>query len=135
MTDWTAVIKNLKSFKSGIHLTDQDTEVLLVVCWFYIQAGKAQKALDLLPLCLRNDPFDMTALKMACYALTKVGGYKQALAFANKLLEKSDNTGDYAVGAYLKGRALLGAGRKVEATNWIRLFISRRKEYHENRAS
>ena len=108
-------------------MTPEQQDLLQSLAFLYLRHGQNRRALTLILMAARDAPDDVGVLRTLAYAFVANDAPEEALDVIEKL-EKLD----FAGGAdhmrrLLKARALLHAGRRVEAKAVFRQFVEMRK--------
>ncbi len=108
-------------------MTSDQQDLLQALAFLYLRHGQNRRALTLILLAARHAPEDIGVLRTLAYAFIANDAPEEALDVIERL-----ETLDFAGGAdqmrrLLKARALLHAGRRVEAKAVFRQFVEIRK--------
>lgn len=108
-------------------MTPDQQDLLQALAFLYLRHGQNRRALTLILLAARNAPDHVGILRTLAYAFLANDAPEEALDVIERL-----ETLDFASGAgqirrLLKARALLHAGRRVEAKAVFRQFVEARK--------
>ncbi|MGI9498679.1 MAG: tetratricopeptide repeat protein [Geminicoccaceae bacterium] len=105
--------------------------LLQALAFLYLRHGQNRRALTLILLAARNAPDDVGVLRMLAYAFVANDAPEEALDVIERL-EKLDVAGGAdGMRRLLTARALLHAGRGVEARAVFRQFVEIRKTMAE----
>ena len=109
-------------------MTSEQKDLLHALTFLYLRHGQNRRALSLIMLAARRVPGDVGLMRTLAYAFIANGAAEEALEVIEKL-EQLDITGGSAdqMRRLLKARALLHAGRTVEAKALFRQFVETRK--------
>ena len=108
-------------------MTQDQQDLLQALAFLYLRHGQNRRALTLILLAARNAPEDVGVLRTLAYAFVANDAPEEALDVIERL-EKLDFAGGAdQVRRLLKARALLHAGRRVEAKAVFRQFVETRK--------
>ncbi|MEZ5932770.1 MAG: hypothetical protein R3F54_12575 [Alphaproteobacteria bacterium] len=108
-------------------MTPDQQDLLQALAFLYLRHGQNRRALTLILLAARHAPDDIGILRTLAYAFVANDAPDEALEVIERL-EKLDFAGDAdRMRHLLKARALLHAGRRVEAKAVFRQFVELRK--------
>lgn len=108
-------------------MTRDQQDLLQALAFLYLRHGQNRRALTLILLAARHAPEDVGVLRTLAYAFVANDAPEEALDVIERL-EKLDFAGGAdQVRRLLKARALLHAGRRVEAKAVFRQFVETRK--------
>jgi type III secretion protein Y len=111
-------------------MTPDQRDLLQALAFLYLRHGQNRRALTLILLAARDAPDDVGIMRTLAYAFIANDAPNEALEVIERL-----ETLDFAGNAdqmrrLLKARALLRAGRRVEAKAVFRQFVEARKAGH-----
>lgn len=108
-------------------MTPDQQDLLQALAYLYLRHGQNRRALTLILLAARHAPEDIGVLRTLAYAFLANDAPEEALDVIERL-EKLDFAGRAdEMRRLLKARALLHAGRRVEAKAVFRQFVELRK--------
>lgn len=108
-------------------MTSEQQDLLQALAFLYLRHGQNRRALTLILMASRDAPDDVGILRTLAYAFVANDAPEEALDVIERL-EKLDFAGGAdQVRRLLKARALLHAGRRVEAKAVFRQFVEMRK--------
>ncbi|MGI9490600.1 MAG: type III secretion protein [Geminicoccaceae bacterium] len=108
-------------------MTPEQQDLLQALAFLYLRHGQNCRALTLILMAARDAPDNAGVLRMLAYAFVANDAPEEALDVIERL-EKLDFAGNAdQVRHLLKARALLHAGRRVEARAVFRKFVAMRK--------
>lgn len=108
-------------------MTTEQRDLLLALAYLYLRHGQARRALTLALLAARGAPDHIGVLRLLAYAFLANEAPEEALETIERL-ERLDFSPDAArMHQLLKARALLHAGRRVEARAAFRRFVAARQ--------
>lgn len=108
-------------------MTQDQQDLLQALAFLYLRHGQNRRALTLILLAARHAPEDVGVLRTLAYAFVANDAPEEALDVLERL-EKLDFAGGAdQVRRLLKARALLHAGRRVEAKAVFKQFVETRK--------
>lgn len=108
-------------------MTPDQQDLLQALAFLYLRHGQNRRALTLILLAARHAPDDVGVLRTLAYAFVANDAPEEALDVIERL-EKLDFAGGAdEMRRLLKARALLHAGRRVEAKAVFRQFVEIRK--------
>jgi type III secretion protein Y len=108
-------------------MTPDQLDLLKALAFLYLRHGQNRRALTLILLSAKHAPEDIGVLRTLAYAFIANDAPEEAL----EVIERLERL-DFAEGAdrtrrLLKARALLHAGRRVEARKVFRQFVEQRR--------
>jgi type III secretion protein Y len=108
-------------------MTPDQLDLLKALAFLYLRHGQNRRALTLILLAAKHAPEDIGVLRTLAYAFIANDAPEEAL----EVIERLERL-DFAEGAdrtrrLLKARALLHAGRRVEARKVFRQFVEQRR--------
>lgn len=108
-------------------MTPDQLDLLKALAFLYLRHGQNRRALTLILLASKHAPEDIGVLRALAYAFIANNAPDEALDVIERL-----EVLDFADGAdrtrrLLKARALLHAGRRVEARKVFRQFVEQRR--------
>lgn len=108
-------------------MTPDQQDLLKALAFLYLRHGQNRRALTLALLAAKHAPDDVGVLRTLAYAFIANNAPEEALEVIERLEAR-----DFAEGAdqgrrLLKARALLHAGRRVEARNVFKQFVEARR--------
>jgi type III secretion protein Y len=107
-------------------MTPDQRDLLHALAYLYLRHGQNRRALTLALLAARDAPDDVGVLRTLAYAFVANDAPEEALEVIERL-EKLDFAGGAGqIHRLLKARALLHAGRRVEAKAVFRQFVEMR---------
>ncbi|MEM8948520.1 MAG: hypothetical protein AAGA21_02970 [Pseudomonadota bacterium] len=108
-------------------MTPEQQDLLQALAFLYLRHGQNRRALTLILMAARDAPDDVGVLRTLAYAFVANDAPEEALEVIERL-ETLDFAGDAdQMRRLLKARALLHAGRRVEAKAVFRQFVEKRK--------
>ncbi len=108
-------------------MTPEQQDLLQALAFLYLRHGQNRRALTLILMAARHAPDDVGILRTLAYAFVANDAPEEALDVIERL-EKLDFAGNAdQIRRLLKARALLHAGRRVEAKAVFRQFVEMRK--------
>ncbi len=108
-------------------MTLEQQDLLQALAFLYLRHGQNRRALTLILMAARHAPDDIGILRTLAYAFVANDAPEEALEVIERL-EKLDFAGNAdQIRRLLKARALLHAGRRVEAKAVFRQFVEMRK--------
>lgn len=108
-------------------MTPEQQDLLQALAFLYLRHGQNRRALTLILMAARDAPDDVGILRTLAYAFVANDAPEEALDVIERL-EKLDFAGGAdQIRRLLKARALLHAGRRVEAKAVFRQFVEMRK--------
>lgn len=108
-------------------MTPEQQDLLQALAFLYLRHGQNRRALTLILMAARHAPDDIGILRTLAYAFVANDAPEEALEVIERL-EKLDFAGNAdQIRRLLKARALLHAGRRVEAKAVFRQFVEMRK--------
>lgn len=111
-------------------MTAEQKDLLHALAFLYLRHGQNRRALSLIMLAARRLPDDVGLMRTLAFAFIANGAAEEALEVLDRL-EQQDLAGTAHMHALLKARALLHAGRMVEAKALFRQFVEARKSGFE----
>ena len=107
-------------------MNETQKEFLTVLGYFFIQAGKFDKALVLFKALKEFSPDDDHIMKSLSYLFLVAGENEEALEWAEKYLARQTEDSETGLVHLLKGRSLWRLGRKEEAQGLITRMLATR---------
>ena len=108
-------------------MTSEQQDLLQALAFLYLRHGQNRRALTLILLASRHAPDDVGVLRTLAYAFVANDAPEEALDVIERLEELDFAGGADRTRLLLKARALLHAGRRVEAKAVFRQFVESRK--------
>ncbi len=108
-------------------MTPEQQDLLQALAFLYLRHGQNRRALTLILMAARHAPDDVGVLRTLAYAFVANDAPEEALEVIERLEGLDFAGGADQVRRLLKARALLHAGRRVEAKAVFRQFVEMRK--------
>lgn len=108
-------------------MTSEQKDLLHALAFLYLRHGQNRRALSLIMLAARRVPDDVGLMRTLAYAFIANGAAEEALEVLERLEQLDLAGGADQMRQLLKARALLHAGRIVEARALFRQFVEGRK--------
>ncbi len=108
-------------------MTGEQQDLLQALAYLYLRHGQNRRALTLALLAARSAPDDIGLLRLLAYAFVANDAPDEALEIIERLERSDFAPGADRMRALLKARALLHAGRRVEARAVFRQFVEARR--------
>ena len=108
-------------------MTPDQQDLLQALAFLYLRHGQNRRALTLILLAARNAPDEVGILRTLAYAFVANDAPEEALDVIERLEKLDFAGGAEEMRRLLKARALLHAGRRVEAKAVFRQFVEIRK--------
>lgn len=108
-------------------MTSEQQDLLQALAFLYLRHGQNRRALTLILMAARDAPDDVGILRTLAYAFVANDAPEEALEVIERLEKLDFADGAEQVRRLLKARALLHAGRRVEAKAVFRQFVEMRK--------
>ncbi|MEM7042028.1 MAG: hypothetical protein AAF543_04370 [Pseudomonadota bacterium] len=108
-------------------MTPDQQDLLQALAYLYLRHGQNRRALTLILLAARAAPDDVGILRTLAYAFVANDAPEEALDVIERLETLDFASGAEQIRRLLKARALLHAGRRVEAKAVFRQFVDMRK--------
>lgn len=108
-------------------MTSEQQDLLKALAFLYLRHGQNRRALTLILLAARHAPDDVGVLRTLAYAFVANDAPEEALDVIERLERLDFAGGADRTRLLLKARALLHAGRRVEAKAVFRQFVETRK--------
>ena len=112
-------------------MTPEQQDLLQALAFLYLRHGQNRRALTLILMAARDAPDDVGILRTLAYAFVANDAPEEALEVIERLEGLDFAGGADQVRHLLKARALLHAGRRVEAKAVFRQFVDMRKSRNE----
>jgi type III secretion protein Y len=107
-------------------MTSDQRDLLQALAYLYLRHGQNQRALTLTLLAARDAPDDVGIMRTLAYAFVANDAPGEALEVIDRLEQMDFAAGADQMHRLLKARALLHAGRRVEAKAVFRQFVDSR---------
>lgn len=108
-------------------MTPDQLDLLKALAFLYLRHGQNRRALTLILLAAKNASEDVGVLRMLAYAFIANDAPDEALDVIERLERLDFADGADRTRRLLKARALLHAGRRVEARKVFRQFVEQRR--------
>ena len=108
-------------------MTADQQDLLQALAYLYLRHGQNRRALTLILLAARAAPDDVGILRTLAYAFVANDAPEEALEVIERLEKLDFADGAEQIRRLLKARALLHAGRRVEAKAVFRQFVDMRR--------
>ncbi|MGI9505527.1 MAG: tetratricopeptide repeat protein [Geminicoccaceae bacterium] len=112
-------------------MTPDQQDLLQALAFLYLRHGQQRRALTLILLAARHAPDDVGVLRTLAYAFIANDAADEALDVIERLEQMDFDSESERVRCLLKARALLHAGRRVEAKAVFREFVRMRRLHAE----
>ncbi len=116
-------------------MTSEQKDLLHALAYLYLRHGQNRRALSLIMLASRRVPDDVGLMRTLAYAFIANGAAEEALEVIERLEQRDFADGAEQIRYLLKARALLHAGRMVEAKALFRQFVEARKAFFRTLAN
>lgn len=110
-------------------MTPDQQDLLKALAFLYLRHGQNRRALTLALLAARHAPEDVGVLRTLTYAFIANNAPEEALEVIERLEKLDFADGAEQIRQLLKARALLHAGRRVEARKVFRQFVEARRAH------
>lgn len=107
-------------------MTPDQIDLLHSLAFLYLRHGQNRRALTLAMLAARSAPDDVGLMRTLAYAFVANGAADEALEVIERLEQRDFAGGSDQMRRLLKARALLHAGRVIEAKAVFRQFVDKR---------
>jgi type III secretion protein Y len=108
-------------------MTPDQLDLLKALAFLYLRHGQNRRALTLALLAAKHAPEDVGVLRTLAYAFISNDAPEEALDVIERLERLDFAEGADRTRRLLKARALLHAGRRVEARKVFRQFVEQRR--------
>jgi type III secretion protein Y len=108
-------------------MTPDQLDLLKALAFLYLRHGQNRRALTLVLLAAKHAPEDVGVLRTLAYAFIANNAPEEALDVIGRLERLDFADGADRTRRLLKARALLHAGRRVEARKVFRQFVEQRR--------
>ena len=108
-------------------MTPEQKDLLHSLTFLYLRHGQNKRALSLIMLAARRMPDDVGLMRTLAFAFIANGAAEEALEVIERLERLDLAVGAVQMRQLLKARALLHAGRIIEARAVFRQFVDARK--------
>ncbi len=108
-------------------MTPDQIDLLKALAFLYLRHGQNRRALTLVLLAVKHAPEDVGVLRTLAYAFIANDAPEEALDVIERLERLDFAEGADRTRRLLKARALLHAGRRVEARKVFRQFVEQRR--------
>ena len=108
-------------------MTPEQKDLLHSLTFLYLRHGQNRRALSLIMLAARRVPNDIGLMRTLAFAFIVNGAAEDALEVIDQLEQLDRGAGADQMRCLLKARALLHAGRQVEAKALFRQYVEARK--------
>lgn len=108
-------------------MTPDQQDLLQALAFLYLRHGQNRRALTLILLAARDAPDDVGILRTLAYAFVANDAPEEALDVIERLEKLDFGSDSERTRRLLKARALLHAGRRVEAKAVFRQFVGMRR--------
>ncbi len=112
-------------------MTPEQQDLLQALAFLYLRHGQNRRALTLILMAARDAPDDVGIQRTLAYVFVANEAPEEALEVIERLEKLDFADGADQVRRLLKARALLHAGRRVEAKAVFRQFVEMRKSAGE----
>lgn len=108
--------------------TDNDTKVLQILANTLTRQQKPDRAGILLEYALKKDPGNLSVKKALCGVYMLLENYDSALSMIDRVLEEKPREKDTEKLSLVRCEALWHSGKKEEAKNEMKKYISKRQQ-------